>query len=149
MTANAPVASRRSNVGNVVRVSLGNFFEMYDFMVFGYYASAIARTFFPSSNPFASLMLAFMTFGAGYIMRPLGAIVLGSYIDHHGRRKGLVLTLALIIFGGGLFPQPGVQSRYAAATRLLEKRNASLHANELAEKPRADWLENIAAGAQE
>lgn len=99
MNSFASSASRRSNVGNVVRVSLGNFFEMYDFMVFGYYASAIARTFFPSSNPFASLMLAFMTFGAGYVMRPLGAVVLGSYIDHHGRRKGLVLTLALMAVG--------------------------------------------------
>jgi metabolite-proton symporter len=92
-------AARRSNIGNVVRVSMGNFFEMYDFMVFGYYASAVARTFFPSSSPYAALMLAFMTFGAGYVMRPLGAIVLGSYIDHHGRRKGLVLTLALMAVG--------------------------------------------------
>lgn len=97
-TPELPV-SRRSTIGNVVRVSLGNFFEMYDFMVFGYYASAIARTFFPASSAFASLMLAFMTFGAGYVMRPLGAVVLGSYIDHHGRRKGLVVTLSLMAVG--------------------------------------------------
>ena len=97
--AAAAAVTRSSRIGAVVRVALGNFFEMYDFMVFGYYAAAIAKTFFPPSSPFASLMLAFMTFGAGYLMRPLGAIVLGAYTDHHGRRKGLVLTLALMAVG--------------------------------------------------
>ena len=67
------------------RVVSGNFLEMYDFMVYGYYASAIAK---PSGNAFASLMLSLSVFGAGFLMRPVGAIVLGAYIDHHGRRKG-------------------------------------------------------------
>lgn len=80
-------------------VSSGNFLEMYDFMVFGYYAKAIGKAFFPAVNPAVSLLLAFMTFGAGFIMRPVGAIVLGSYIDRHGRRKGLLLTLALMGVG--------------------------------------------------
>src|ERR1700682_801954 len=82
-----------------MRVASGNFLEAYDFQVFGYYAAAIARTFFPGENQFASLMLTFATFGAGFLMRPLGAIVLGAYIDHHGRRKGLLLTLRLIAVG--------------------------------------------------
>ena len=86
-------------LGAVVRVSMGNFLEMYDFMVFGYYAAAIGRAFFPTQNEFASLMLSFMTFGTGYLMRPLGAIVLGAYIDHHGRRKGLLVTLSLMAIG--------------------------------------------------
>ncbi len=83
----------------VVRVSSGNFLEMYDFMVFGYYAAAIGRAFFPSGNEFASLMASLMTFGAGFLMRPLGAIVLGAYTDKHGRRAGLVLTLGLMSVG--------------------------------------------------
>ncbi|XBS71455.1 MFS transporter [Acerihabitans sp. KWT182] len=83
----------------IFSVTSGNFLEMYDFMVFGYYATAIAKTFFPGANPFASLMLTLMTFGAGFLMRPLGAIVLGAYIDHHGRRKGLLLTLGLMALG--------------------------------------------------
>src|SRR5262249_20995864 len=86
-------------IGDVARVSTGNFLEMYDFMVFGYYAAAIGRAFFPTQNEYASLMLSFMTFGTGYLMRPLGAIFLGAYIDHHGRRKGLLLTLALMAVG--------------------------------------------------
>jgi MFS family permease len=72
---------------------------MYDFQIFGYYAPAIAATFFPASSEFASLMLSLTTFGAGFLMRPLGAILLGSYIDHHGRRSGLLLTLTLMALG--------------------------------------------------
>jgi len=51
----------------VFRVVSGNFLEMYDFMVYGFYAAAIARTFFPSGNEFASLMLSLATFGAGFL----------------------------------------------------------------------------------
>ena len=84
---------------SIFRVTSGNFLEMYDFMVFGYYATAIASTFFPGNNPFASLMLTLMTFGAGFLMRPLGAVILGTYIDQHGRRKGLLITLGLMALG--------------------------------------------------
>jgi metabolite-proton symporter len=95
-------ASRRSKIKNVIRVSSGNFLEMYDFIVFGYYAAAIGRTFFPGDSPSASLMLSLMTFGAGFLMRPIGAIVLGSYIDRVGRRAGLILTLGLMSIGTAL-----------------------------------------------
>src|SRR5256714_5571392 len=90
---------RNSNIWSVIRVSSGNFLEMYDFMVFGYYAAAIGRAFFPSGNAFASLMLSLMTFGAGFLMRPVGALVLGAYTDKHGRRAGLLLTLSLMSVG--------------------------------------------------
>src|SRR5712691_2975773 len=92
-------SDRKSKIWAVVRVSSGNFLEMYDFMVFGYYASAIGNAFFPAGNPFVSLMLSLMTFGAGFLMRPLGAIVLGAYTDRHGRRAGLILTLGLMSIG--------------------------------------------------
>src|SRR5689334_1249279 len=92
-------ADRQSRIKSVFIVSSGNFLEMYDFMVFGYYATAIARTFFPSNSEYASLMLSLMTFGAGFLMRPLGAIFLGAYLDRHGRRSGLLLTLGLMAIG--------------------------------------------------
>jgi MFS transporter, MHS family, citrate/tricarballylate:H+ symporter len=94
-----PRYERNQKIWAVVRVSSGNFLEMYDFMVFGYFAAAIGNAFFPHGDPFIALMLSFMTFGAGFLMRPLGAIVLGAYTDHHGRRAGLVLTLALMSVG--------------------------------------------------
>jgi len=92
-------AERSAKIKAVIRVASGNFLEMYDFMVFGYYAAAIGRTFFPKTSEYASLMLSLMTFGAGFLMRPLGALVLGAYIDKHGRRRGLILTLALMSAG--------------------------------------------------
>jgi metabolite-proton symporter len=95
----AQVSAGESKARTVFRVVSGNFLEMYDFMVYGYYAGAIAKTYFPSGNEFASLMLSLSVFGAGFLMRPLGAIVLGAYIDHNGRRKGLILTLALMALG--------------------------------------------------
>jgi MFS transporter, MHS family, citrate/tricarballylate:H+ symporter len=91
--------ARKAKIWAVVRVSSGNFLEMYDFMVFGYYATDIGNAFFPSGTPYLSLMLSLMTFGAGFLMRPVGAIVLGAYTDHHGRRAGLILTLALMSVG--------------------------------------------------
>ena len=84
---------------SIVRVASGNFLEMYDFMVFGYYAAAIGHAFFPSGNPYLSLLLSLATFGAGFLMRPLGALVLGAYADRHGRRAGLLLTLSLMSIG--------------------------------------------------
>ena len=90
---------RKSKIWAVVRVSSGNFLEMYDFMVFGYYAAAIGKAFFPAGNAFVSLSLSLMTFGAGFLMRPIGAVVLGAYADKHGRRSGLILSLALMSIG--------------------------------------------------
>jgi MFS family permease len=68
-------------------------------MVFGYFASAIGKAFFPTGSAFVSLMLSLMTFGAGFLMRPLGALVLGAYTDRHGRRAGLLLTLGMMSVG--------------------------------------------------
>ncbi len=92
-------SERTAKLKSVIRVTSGNFLEMYDFMVFGYYAAAIGRTFFPKSSSFASLMFALMTFGVGYLMRPIGALVLGAYIDRRGRRIGLLVTLGLMSIG--------------------------------------------------
>jgi MFS transporter, MHS family, citrate/tricarballylate:H+ symporter len=89
----------KSKIWAVVRVASGNFLEMYDFMVFGYYAPAIGKAFFPNGNAFVSLMLSLMTFGAGFLVRPVGAIVLGAYTDKHGRRAGLILSLGLMSIG--------------------------------------------------
>ena len=99
MTPQVSPQATNSKIANVVRVSAGNFLEMYDFMVYAYYASYIAREIFPASNAYASLMMTLGTFGAGYLMRPLGAVVLGAYVDRVGRRAGLILTLFLMAIG--------------------------------------------------
>ena len=95
ITGDAP----RSKVATVLRVTSGNFLEMFDFFLFGFYAAFIGRAFFPAGSEFASLMFAFMTFGAGFLMRPLGAVLLGAYVDRVGRRRGLVVTLSVMACG--------------------------------------------------
>ena len=90
---------RKEKIHTVFRVASGNFLEMYDFMIFGYFSAAIGRAYFPSSSEFASLMFSMTTFAVGFMIRPLGAIFLGAYIDYLGRRKGLLLTLALMSVG--------------------------------------------------
>ncbi|HEY2015017.1 MAG TPA: tricarballylate/proton symporter TcuC [Bryobacteraceae bacterium] len=92
-------ASRGTGWRGIALASSGNFLEMYDFMVFGFYAAPLSRRMFPGGSGFFSLMLALSTFGAGFLMRPVGAIVLGAVLDRHGRRKGLLLTLSLMAFG--------------------------------------------------
>ena len=104
----------------IFRVVSGNFLEMFDFMVYGFYATAIAKTFFPTDSAFASLMLSLATFGAGFLMRPLGAIFLGAYIDRHGRKKGLVVTLAMMAMGTVLIAcVPGYATLGVAAPLLV------------------------------
>src|SRR5450631_1225850 len=116
----ATQTGRGKTVGKIVRVSSGNFIEMYDFIVYGYYAAYIAEAFFPLNNQFASLMLSLMTFGAGFLMRPLGALVLGAYIDRQGRRKGLILTLLLMAIGTfSMAVTPGYASIGMAAPLIV------------------------------
>ncbi len=95
---NEPGASR-SKIATVLRVTSGNFLEMFDFFLFGFYATYIAAAFFPKGDASASLLLTFMTFGAGFLMRPLGAVVLGAYVDRIGRRQGLIVTLGIMACG--------------------------------------------------
>ena len=109
-----------SKFGTVLRVTSGNFLEMFDFFLYGFYATDISKAFFPGKSAYISLMLTFVTFGAGFLMRPLGAVILGSYIDRIGRRRGLILTLALMACGTVLIAcVPGYATIGYAAPALV------------------------------
>src|SRR4051812_39121014 len=109
-----------SKLGAVLRVTSGNFLEQFDFFLFGFYATYISKAFFPTDSDFASLMLTFAVFGAGFLMRPLGAIILGAYIDEVGRRKGLIVTLAIMASGTVLIAfVPGCATIGAIAPLLV------------------------------
>ena len=97
--SSAAHAKRSSHAVAIVRVTSGNFLEMFDFFLFGFFAKPIGDAFFPVEGEVGRLLLTFMTFGAGFLMRPLGAIVLGAYVDRVGRRKGLIVTLAIMALG--------------------------------------------------
>src|SRR3954469_22671214 len=89
----------KSRIGAILRATSGNFLEQFDFFLFGFYASAIAKAFFPAENETAALLNTFGVFWLGALMRPVGAIVLGAYIDRIGRRQGLIVTLAIMAIG--------------------------------------------------
>ncbi len=71
-------------------------FEFYDFSVYGFFAVPIGKTFFPSANPWSSLLLALLGYGIGFGARPLGAMYFGSYADRRGRRPAMLLTVSLM-----------------------------------------------------
>lgn len=96
----APILPQaKKDVKAIFSVASGNFLEMYDFMVYGFYAAYIAKIFFPAENDFVSIMQSFIAFGVGFLMRPVGGLVLGAYMDKHGRKKGLILTITLMALG--------------------------------------------------
>ncbi len=98
MTAESSRA-RRSDAKVIAAASFGNALEWFDILVYGYFAVTIADVFFPSSDPTASLLLTLGTFGASYVVRPLGAVVLGAYGDRHGRKASMLASIALMMVG--------------------------------------------------
>src|SRR5262245_42922266 len=70
--------------------------EFYDFITYSFFAIQIGHTFFPSQSEYGSLMLSLATFGAGFITRPIGGVVLGIYADRVGRRPAMLMTFALM-----------------------------------------------------
>jgi MFS family permease len=80
----------------VAGVTLGNALEFYDFLVFSFFAVQIGQCFFPATDPHSSLLLALATFGAGFLTRPLGAVVIGGLGDRIGRRPMMLLSFAMI-----------------------------------------------------
>jgi MHS family citrate/tricarballylate:H+ symporter-like MFS transporter len=89
----------KSRLGAILRATSGNFLEQFDFFLFGFYASYIGNAFFPAADETAKLLNTFGVFWLGAMMRPVGAIVLGAYIDKIGRRQGLIVTLAIMALG--------------------------------------------------
>jgi MHS family proline/betaine transporter-like MFS transporter len=90
---------RQSLTRVVLAATVGNVLEWFDFLVYGFFAVTIAEVFFPNGDPTVSLLVTFGAFGLAYVVRPLGAVFVGSYTDRHGRRAGLTLSIALMMIG--------------------------------------------------
>src|ERR1700688_1937732 len=80
----------------IFSATIGNMLEFYDFITYSFFAIQIGHTFFPSQSQFASLMLSLATFGAGFITRPIGGLVIGSYSDRAGRRPAMILSFVMM-----------------------------------------------------
>ncbi len=86
----------------ILSCSLGQMFEVFDFLIFGLFATQIGHAFFPNADPIISLLSSLATFGAGFLMRPLGALVLGYFGDRYGRKHALAASIALMAAASGL-----------------------------------------------
>ncbi len=88
--------SGTSRARQVTAAVIGNALEWYDFIVYGFLSSIIARLFFPAESEYASLLMALATFGVGFFMRPVGGVLLGMYADRKGRKAAMQLIILLM-----------------------------------------------------
>ncbi|MBC3191156.1 MFS transporter [Pseudonocardia sp. C8] len=112
--------TRRSAMRPVVAASIGNALEWFDIAIFGFLGATLAAVFYPSDDPTVGLLLTFGTFAVSFVVRPLGAIVLGSYADRHGRKATLMLSIRLMMLGTAIIVVlPGYATLGALAPVLL------------------------------
>jgi hypothetical protein len=103
MSATAETARRRRRrEAPIFASSLGNALELYEILVYGYFAVVIAKVFFPTADQTVSLLVTLGSFGISFLARPVGAIFLGAYGDRKGRKNALTLSILLMIIGTGL-----------------------------------------------
>lgn len=114
----APAASQRRRL--ITAATIGNVLEWFDFLVYGFFAVTLAEVFFPAGNSTVSLLVTFGAFGLSYLVRPLGAILIGNYTDRHGRKAGLTLSIGLMMIGTTLMVvTPGYATIGLAAPAII------------------------------
>ena len=102
----------------IVATSIGNMFEWYDFTVYALFAGYIAGNFFPGDDSNTRLLKTFLVFGLGFVVRPLGAVLIGNFGDRAGRKAALTLTILLMAAGTGIIAfSPTYSSIGIGATR--------------------------------
>ncbi|WP_328409318.1 MFS transporter [Nocardia sp. NBC_00403] len=119
MTTTQPVSERRV-IANVLRGSIGNLVEWYDWYVYAAFSVYFAKSFFPAEDPTAQLLSAAALFAVGFLMRPIGGWLLGRYADRFGRRSALTLSVSVMAAGSLLIAlTPGYQTIGLAAPIIL------------------------------
>ncbi|MFJ1208643.1 MFS transporter [Burkholderia pyrrocinia] len=103
----------------ILATTVGNALEYFDFTVYGFLAFIIGKLFFPSFDAAGQLLLAVGTFGAGFVMRPLGGVVIGAYADRAGRKPAMVLTIFLMALGCGLIAVTPTYAEIGVAAPIL------------------------------
>jgi MHS family citrate/tricarballylate:H+ symporter-like MFS transporter len=112
----------RMPLRHVLAVFVGNGLEFYDFLTFAYFAVYISRAFYPGDSPSAAMLAVLATFGAGFLTRPIGAIVIGRMGDRIGRKPAMVFSFTLMgvaIAGLALTPPYAMIGPVAPALILL------------------------------
>jgi len=125
-SASTTEPSERRVIANVMKGSIGNLIEWYDWYAYTAFSVYFAATFFPKGNPTAQLLNTAAVFAVGFLMRPLGGWLLGRFADQFGRRAALVLTVTMMAAGSLLIAvTPGyafeVGARYWYSSGKLAK----------------------------
>jgi MHS family proline/betaine transporter-like MFS transporter len=103
----------------IVATSIGNMLEWYDFTIYALLARYIAANFFPSDDPTTRLLQTYLFFGLGFVVRPLGAVLIGNYGDRAGRKAALTLTILLMAAGTGIIAFSPTYASIGAGAPLL------------------------------
>lgn len=111
----APISRRRT----IVATTIGNALEFFDFTIYGFLALVIGRLFFPTFDSYGQLLLTVASFGVGFIMRPLGGIVIGAYADRAGRKKAMTLTIFLMALGCAMIAATPTYAQIGVAAPVL------------------------------
>ncbi|MBB5986303.1 MFS transporter [Sphingobium lignivorans] len=116
--------ARRRALRSIVGGSLGNFVEWYDWYVYSAFSVYFASRFFPAGDQTAQLLSTAAIFAVGFLVRPIGAWLMGTYADRHGRKAGLALSVSLMGGGSlliGLMPTADTIGLAAPALLLLAR----------------------------
>lgn len=118
--ADSAIEPRPSMNRLILAATIGNVLEWFDFVVYAFFAVTIAEVFFPTGDPTVSLLVTFGAFGLAYLVRPLGAVVVGGYTDRAGRKAGLLLSMGLMMIGTTLMAvTPGYATMGIAAPIMI------------------------------
>jgi MHS family proline/betaine transporter-like MFS transporter len=101
-TVAAGTPERSGTFKVLAAAAIGNALEFFDILIYGYFAVTISKLFFPTADSTTALLLTFGTFGVSYLIRPLGALVIGAYADRSGRRSAMLLSIVIMTFGTAL-----------------------------------------------
>jgi len=102
LSENRTIEKKKINHKVIFGASLGNGLEIFDFTVYSFFAAIIGKLYFPSDTAYGSLLMSVAVFGVGFIMRPLGSMVLGAYADRVGRKAAMLMTIVLMGVGTAL-----------------------------------------------
>lgn len=111
--------ARRTARRAVVAASLGNALEWFDIIIYAFMAPVISRLFFPELADPIGLIITFGLFGVSYLIRPVGAMVIGSFGDTHGRKSALTLTIGLMTLGTALMAFAPTYATIGVAAPLI------------------------------
>ncbi|WP_153140812.1 MFS transporter [Paraburkholderia agricolaris] len=99
----AAVKNQGASAARVITaITIGNALEFFDFTIYSFLAVTMGELFFPNSTPYGQLLMSTAAFGVGFVTRPIGGIVLGSYADRAGRKAAMMMTLGLMALGAAM-----------------------------------------------